>query len=350
MVANFRPQHLTVQWHITDSCNLRCQHCYQPGYEGKRNSLAELKEIAEQILHFHQQLAGSSPLPFLLTLTGGEPFAHPDFIKLLQFLHEHPQRPNIAILTNGMLLTETRLKLIAPIRLAFIQLSVDGDSIIHDEIRGTGNFSRVLETTKRLKAEGRRVLWSFTAHKKNIRSFATVANMARRYAVDRLWFDRLIPCRENIPDILDQAETQDFFQFAAQIKKKIERPSFVHRFLKPQSKTEISMLRALQFQHHESAPYRCQAGAGLITIMPNADVYPCRRLPVAVGNMLQMPLTEIYQNAPLFRQLREFTWPATCGKCLFKTQCRGGLRCLAWAVNHDAFTADPGCPFAARSE
>ncbi|MBC6501716.1 radical SAM protein [Citrobacter freundii] len=166
MVANFRPQHLTVQWHITDSCNLRCQHCYQPGYEGKRNSLAELKEIAEQILHFHQQLAGPSPLPFLLTLTGGEPFAHPDFIKLLQFLDEHLQRPNIAILTNGTLLTETRLKLIAPIRLAFIQLSVDGDSSIHDEIRGTGNFSRVLETTKRLKAEGRRVLWSFTAHKK----------------------------------------------------------------------------------------------------------------------------------------------------------------------------------------
>lgn len=349
MTHFFRPQHLTVQWHITDSCNLRCQHCYQPGYQGKRNSLTELITTAEEILQFHRQLAGTHQLPLLLTLTGGEPFAHPDFMQLLEFLDTHPLRPQIAILTNGTLLTDKRLEKLSRIRLAFIQLSLDGDEKTHDEIRGKGNFNHVLAATVKLNALNKRILWSFTVHKKNVHTFAHVAALAKKYQVNRLWFDRLIPYKENLPEILDRQQTQQFFQSAWLIKKKTERKPLISLFTKRENKTEVAMLRALQFQYSATTPYRCQAGAGLITIMPDGEIYPCRRLPVSVGNMHQTPLMTLYQTAPLLKQLRDFTHPAACTKCLFKSQCRGGLRCLAWAVNNDAFSADPGCLYNGES-
>lgn len=347
IIPMFIPTHLTVQWHITDVCNLRCQHCYQSEYQGKHNTFAELKATAEHILQFHQQLSASRKIPLLLTLTGGEPFAHPDFIRLLQFLNAHPLRPHIAILTNGTLFNHSRLQKISDIPLAFIQLSLDGDRDVHDKIRGEGNFIRTLAATKKLKEKNKRVLWSFTVHKNNAHTFSTVAKLAGKYKVDRLWFDRLIPCKENIPDTLNQIETQKFFHSASQIKQKAEKPSLIQRLQGEKPQTEIAMLRALQFQYSATNPYHCQAGSGLITIMPDGDVYPCRRLPIAVGNINQTPLMTLYQTSTLFKQLREFSWPGECEKCLFKAQCKGGLRCLAWAVKDNAFVADPGCPFAA---
>lgn len=82
--------------------------------------------------------------------------------------------------------------------------------------------------------------------------------------------------------------------------------------------------------------------------MPNGDVYPCRRMPIRAGNVLDRPLAEIYRDAPLLRTLRDHDRvSAGCEGCRHRPECRGGLRCLAYAVTGDPFHADPGCWMAA---
>ncbi|WKZ92385.1 radical SAM protein [Chimaeribacter arupi] len=343
----FRPDRLTIQWHITDSCNLRCRHCYQHSWRGEHIRWPVLYNIANHILAFHQQLSGKIPLPLLITLTGGEPFTHPDFFRLLAYLQTHPARPHIAILTNGTLITAKRAAALAKFKLAFIQLSVEGVRKTHDDIRGMGNLQKVLNATQYLVQAGQRVLWSFTAHRENWQDFPLVAELAQKYAVNRLWLDRLIPCRETLPQSLSQEETQHLFRTMLLTKRRLSS-SWIKNFIGkyyPQPQIEISMLRALQFQWSGEKPYRCRAGEALLTIMPDGTVYPCRRLPITVGNLHHTSLMDIYQHSPFIRQLRAFHAPSQCRMCTFASHCRGGLRCLAWAVTQDAFNADPGCPF-----
>jgi radical SAM protein with 4Fe4S-binding SPASM domain len=103
------------------------------------------------------------------------------------------------------------------------------------------------------------------------------------------------------------------------------------------------MHRALQFLEG-GHPYQCTAGDRLITVQPNGDLYPCRRMPIRTGNLLETPLVDLYQKSPLFRALRDRDRTSKgCQGCLFSGLCRGGLKCLSYAVTGDPFVADPGC-------
>ena len=116
------------------------------------------------------------------------------------------------------------------------------------------------------------------------------------------------------------------------------------------SRTEIAMNRALQFQGRQGQPYHCTAGDTLITVLPNGDVYPCRRMPICVGNLLETPLEALYQ-CDLFSALRNRTKVCKgCKSCLYAHLCGGGLHCLAYAVTGSIFHADPGCWQASESE
>jgi radical SAM protein with 4Fe4S-binding SPASM domain len=111
-----------------------------------------------------------------------------------------------------------------------------------------------------------------------------------------------------------------------------------------QRRTRVSCDRALQFLAGDGAPYRCNAGADLLALLPTGDVLPCRRLPIVVGNVGQTPLADLYDEAELLRQLRDRERiPGRCVACAHARTCGGGLRCLAYAVTGDPWAADPGC-------
>jgi len=326
--------HITVQWHILDRCNLRCKHCYQEAFQDPGFELPVLLKIADRIFKWHEQECerAAARIPLFLNLTGGEPCLHPDFPALLHYLKK--SRPRLGILSNGILIDEQSAGRFAESGVRFVQLSVEGGPETHDEIRGGRSFAETIKAGRILKKAGIRLIWSFTAHSANFMEFATVAEIARSQGVDRLWTDRLIPASgADAPRPLDALQTQDYLRLLEKARRKAEKRG---------SGTEIFLGRALQFQAAGGRPYHCRAGRELVAIMPNGDLYPCRRLPLAVGNVLDRPLEELYATETMER-LRSFTAPAECGPCLYKHGCQGGLRCLAQAVTGDMFRRDPGC-------
>ena len=91
-------------------------------------------------------------------------------------------------------------------------------------------------------------------------------------------------------------------------------------------------------------PHQCTAGDTSITVMPNGDLYPCRRMPILVGNLLEIPLVVLYYKSRLFCELRDQNIVSKgCEKCFYTKYCRGGLKCLSYAITGDPFIADPGC-------
>ncbi|WP_261822353.1 radical SAM/SPASM domain-containing protein [Pragia fontium] len=333
-----QPKRLTIQWHITDRCNLRCSHCYQESYRNHGPDLHSLIKIAQQVFDLHSACEENHSIPLRFTLTGGEPCIHPEFAELIEYLASHPSHPSLAVLSNGSLINADWAARFAKLNVAFVQLSVEGSELTHDAIRGRSHFQQVVQATQHLVRAGVRVLWSFTAHNNNWQEFSQVAELAQQYKVDKIWSDRMIPtCHKDAPLTLNSAQSTAYFQHMHQTKRHIES--------QPSNTTEVSMCRALQFQEAGQQPYQCNAGNELITLMPDGSVLPCRRLPITVGNLFEKPLTDIYFHAPLLQQLRNFSAPEACSSCLYRTNCRGGLRCLAYAVHGSPFQADPGCRY-----
>ncbi len=104
------------------------------------------------------------------------------------------------------------------------------------------------------------------------------------------------------------------------------------------------MDRALQFLQSGGRPYRCSAAKGIIAVMHNGDVYPCRRLPVLSGNVFREKLSDIYFNSALMNDVRnDSAVPSGCSRCSYFVMCGGGAKCQAYAITGNYHSADPGC-------
>lgn len=336
------PRGLLLQWHITNRCNLRCAHCYQETYQGEERGLADLLEILRQdqeLLAVWRESRPGNRVKGHITVTGGEPFVRADFIDLL---HEFAMRRNeftFGILTNGVLIQEDTARCLAEMRPSFVQVSIEGPREEHDQIRGPGNYDKVVTAVRRLVGARIRTIISFTAHRQNFRLFPEVARLGRQLGVSRVWTDRMIPSGSGKAmehALMTPTETREYCQIIQAARQEAVRSKADH--------TEIAAHRALQFLAADDSVYHCTAGDSLLTVMPNGDVYPCRRMPVNTGNVFLTSLREIYERSPILRALRNPAHTAPeCGGCCFRNQCRGGLKCLSFAVHGDPFKADPGC-------
>jgi len=338
----YYPRSLQLQWHITEHCNLRCAHCYQETYHRKDLSYQNLLTILNQYLELLDVWRGISWRPVWghISITGGDPFMRDDFFDLLEICAENKKKFTFSILTNGSAIDieiARRLKKLNP---THVQVSIEGCEKTHDTIRGQGNYIRTVSAIRHLVSVGIDTSISFTAHRDNYREFPEVARLGRRLKVSHVWADRLIPDGSAIAmrnKIMSPSEVQKFFW----IMKNTRDEDGVFRRIK---KTKIHMSRALQFLVGGGRPYHCVAGDHLITVMPNGDLFPCRRLPIRVGNLMEASLPELYYTSEHFLLLRDKNnIPDKCQNCRYRKKCRGGLKCLSYAITGDLFQYDPSC-------
>jgi MoaA/NifB/PqqE/SkfB family radical SAM enzyme len=119
--------------HLLDRCNLRCRHCYMEGGPGRSRVLPE--EVVVRSLEDAEGLGIRTAY-----LTGGEPLLHPQFSTILSRAQERGGDLELAICTNGTLVTAAEAARIARTR-ARAQVSIDGREPYHDTTRGrAGSF------------------------------------------------------------------------------------------------------------------------------------------------------------------------------------------------------------------
>ncbi|MCX5853756.1 MAG: SPASM domain-containing protein [Deltaproteobacteria bacterium] len=94
----------------------------------------------------------------------------------------------------------------------------------------------------------------------------------------------------------------------------------------------------------EKVFHGCAAGRGLVYIKSNGDVWPCPFVEVKTGNVRETSFREIYEESPVFMNLRnrENTLNGLCGDCRYRTIC-GGWRGRALAYSGDYLAEDPRC-------
>ncbi len=156
-------------FHITNRCNLSCHHCL---FTSGPEATEELD--ARQIL---DRAAEAVKLGCrIFTLTGGEPFFHPDIDKILTGLLKHPGC-HVVILTNGLLLKQLFTGNYDLNRI-HLQVSVDGLDDRHDAIRGHGIFNQLRKQLLLLKERKVPVTLSMCVERRNLRDMAGLVDFA----------------------------------------------------------------------------------------------------------------------------------------------------------------------------
>jgi radical SAM protein with 4Fe4S-binding SPASM domain len=326
-----------LQLHITDKCNLRCKHCYQKNYKPNELALKQAKNIVEQFETLLNRLGKEAKITGHINLTGGEPLLSKNFFEIINEIKKINKNISIGILTNGTLIDEKTAKKIKMAGVSYIQVSLEGGKEQNDLIRGKGSFEKTLRAIKFLYANSVQTIVSFTASKKNWKELPKAINASENAGADYVWADRLVVCgsaKQNKLETLLPPETKEFFLLMKKQNDHLKRRLF--------GKKIVKMHRALQFLCG-GEPYFCTAGLTLLAVMPSGEVYPCRRMPKKVGNVFEEKLEKIYFESPFLKNLRKNQIPSECEMCAHKQSCRGGLKCLSYALYGEPARKDFGC-------
>lgn len=329
------PNRLKLQWNITERCNWRCKHCYM-GDDIIKNEL-NLEEL-NSILHQFLGLIKAWGAKGRINLTGGEPFVRKDFFDFLDEIYKNKAYlERYGIMTNGSFITKDVAKKIKDMKVNHVQVSLDGCKEINDSIRGKDTFEIAAKALKLLIEEGVYTIVSFTSSRINYADFLNLVDYCVEIGVDNVWTERLVPIGfgENLrQQMLHPYELKEFYENVYKKKKELEESG---------SKTLLSFARSLQFLVSGKGS-TCNCGYTNLTIMPNGDVYPCRRLPIKVGNIKEKSLFEIYYSSELLKELRSHKKVDTrCKSCDFFKNCYGGEKCISYGYYQDPFAADPQC-------
>ena len=130
---------------LSNRCNLKCKMCWFHGENGIGDRYRNSEMTTKEILGFVNQLAPYKPKIYF---GGGEPFTREDFLPILG--HVKSFDLPISFTTNGTLLDREKVQKIVALGIDEINFSIDGYEELHDEQRGTGNFSKVTSNIKKI--------------------------------------------------------------------------------------------------------------------------------------------------------------------------------------------------------
>jgi radical SAM protein with 4Fe4S-binding SPASM domain len=176
----------------------------------------------------------------------------------------------------------------------------------------------------------------FTVMKRNFRSFLAFFELSQELGIDGFIIERFIPWgrgREQMDEVLNKGEWKELIETLLNLFSIDE-------------KNELIPYQAFQVNFNGEEPELlgapCVIGRDGLCIMPEGSVFPCRRFPISIGNLMNESLREIWESSSLLDQLRKKkNLKGQCGRCEIEN-CRG-CRSLAFALTGDYLAEDPHC-------
>jgi len=327
-----------IQWHITNICNLRCEHCYQDDFSKQKDlDWTGLKRVSDNLLTTIKEWDQTA----CIHLTGGEPLLKPELFPLLRYLDQNPLIDELGIITNGLLFDQEVVEKLSVFpKLKKIKISLDGaDAETNDSIRQEGAFKKVVQNIPLIRKESSfEIILMFTVMRRNFRNLPSFFNLSQDLGVYGFIIERFIPWgrgRERMDEVLNKEEWREM------VKMLLD-------FFSIEEENPFLPYQAFQVSFNGGEPELlgapCVIGVDGLCIMPNGDVFPCRRFPIPIGNLLGTPLTQIWDESETLEKLRKKeNLKGKCRRCPI-ADCRG-CRSLALALTGDLLAEDPYCGY-----
>ncbi|NTU89499.1 MAG: 12,18-didecarboxysiroheme deacetylase [Actinobacteria bacterium] len=348
-----------VVWNCTQTCNLKCVHCYA-GSEAKNyeNELStdEAKVMIDDLAAF------GAPV---LLFSGGEPCMRHDLIELMQYAKDKGMR--VVISTNGTLITPELAARFAEVGLSYVGVSLDGDQETHDHFRGVeGSFDRAIQGIRNARAAGLKVGLRMTINKRNWQDINAIFDIMEQEGINRACFYHLVYTgrgSELIKEDLDHEETRRAVRLIMDrtrawfdrggmpevltVDNHADGPFVYMELLKEDPERAAEVLQLLQWNQGNST------GNGIGCISWDGEVYADQFWRhFSFGNVRNRPFSEIWtdtsrtteQNELMFRlkDKRPFV-TGRCKECRWLDICGGNFRVRSEAATGDLWGPDPAC-------
>ena len=320
---------ICLTWELTYACNLECAHCLSSS--GRRDPRELTTEQCEAVIDELQRMN-----VFYVNIGGGEPTIRPDFWHLLQYAVEH--QVGVKFSTNGVRITPERARFLAGTDYVDVQVSLDGATAeVNDYVRGPGSFEMALRALENLREAGfgdAKISVVCTRH--NVGQLDDFQALADRYEAT-LRLTRLRPSGRGA-DVWDElhllpGQQRELYDWLlARGDRVLTGDSFFHLAGFGGALPGLNM---------------CGAGRVVCLIDPVGDVYAC---PFAIadeflaGNLLTGGgFQNVWQNSPLFADLRSPQTGGACASCGHYDSCRGGCMAAKFFTGLPLDGPDPEC-------
>lgn len=335
-------EYFAYQFHITDECDQRCEHCYIFS-EDNNKCLVEMKleDVEKVIINCIEMCEKMKRLPYFY-ITGGDPILHKDFWKIAQMLKD--KEIPFGILGNPFHLNDEVCKKLREHGCKKYQLSIDGMRKTHDGIRKPGSFDTTIEKIPVLRKAGIDVAIMTTVSGTNKDEMEDIVDLVVDNNVDIFAFARYCPTSFEKETHLEPMEYRDLLD---RLWKKFETYK--------DSGTTFNLKDHLwNLYLYEKGIYKipdgldenimydgCNCANCHMTILPTGEVFACRRMESPIGNALTDKMYDIYVGDAMnaFRKYDQFE---KCSKCELLRFCRG-CPAVAYGYTHNMYSADPQC-------
>ncbi|MCH5251139.1 MAG: radical SAM/SPASM domain protein, ACGX system [Lachnospiraceae bacterium] len=343
-------KYFSFQWHITDECDQRCKHCYIFSENNcKRLDFMNWQQIEDTFYNCLDFCEMYDRLPYFY-VTGGDPILHPDFWKLLELLKEHDIP--FTILGNPFHLNDEVCIRLKEYGCQKYQLSLDGMRETHDWFRKPGSFDITLEKIACIKKAGIRSVIMTTVSGINIEEIPDIIDTVVTAKVDVFAFARYCPTSEEKDVSIEPMRYRELLDACDKKFKEYESSGCETYFNKKDHLWTLYEYETGVFKIPETAEADkiyggCNCGNCHLTILPNGDIYACRRVQDSrVANVFEDRLADVWVcEMEAYREYNKFK---KCSKCELKAWCRG---CPAVASGSSScrtatdkfYDADPQC-------
>ena len=316
----------TLQWHITNACDLHCRHCYD---RTKRSPMTEAQAL--HALDAFERFCHDHWVSGYICFAGGNPFLYPEFPDLYK---ETVRRGfDVGILGNPV--QREQIEAICHIKPPdFYQMSLEGRRAHNDAIRGHGTYDRVIAFAGILRELGVPCHIMLTATDANLKEILPLAALLSG-RVDGFSFSRLCPTGEGAA--LRQPDPLRYRAFLKRYIRKGEK----NRCLNLKENLLSLALAENDYEISDGCTgFGCGAAFNCLPLLPDGEVHACRRFPSLLGNIQTQSFDEIYCSEAAERFRRGLQ---ACNVCPLKHACGGCMAASARDAGNTLPTRDPYC-------
>lgn len=273
-----KQRHASLCFILTYNCNLSCSYCYQHSLAHKTAVPPMSGEFVDRFFaEYFAQLFPKAPKKLVITLFGGEPLLPSNREAITRILAYARRRSSVAITvaTNATTLPEMA-DLVGPGRgrIRNVQVTLDGDRMLHDENRvpvsGQPTFDATIAAVRQLIELQAQVSLRLHIHHGRLESARNLVEYLEREKIlghpqVAVYFS---PINTYDSDMNSPEESALFGQLFQEVASRTNRPpsnlDFMSRFLDMQEKKILPKVR-----------YCGAGGDNFYIVDPVGDIYGC---------------------------------------------------------------------------
>ena len=292
-----KDQLYSVFFELTYRCNEKCKFCYCVVDDNNQElSTAEVKRVIDDLVKMNV---------FEVTFSGGDPFVRKDFFEILEYAREKELLINI--FTNGLAISDDDIFRLKKLHIKSIHFSIYRHiPKKHDAFtQVVGSFDKTVSVIEKCILINLPVNIKTSILNYNIDEAREIIKLAESLGTT-IQTGVSVSVKnngDNTPKVFCLNNVDEYVKALKVIGQNIE--------------TECRTEYTASVTDNDSNYHICGAGRNILSINPYGEVFPCNSLMLSCGNVRNLSIKDIWDDADVLNRVRNFTMSMIkgCEKC-----------------------------------